>query len=135
MENNNCEHIWIMTDKLPNIGKEWIVNPDGTKKEVYYHVYKCLKCNQEKTMSDDSVKNSNSNLEILNNMIIKLTESDVFWSETLKRFFDSLEEISETEKISFILKLQNNKELFNDFTKEIVKNNNSFEIFNKYYNK
>ena len=53
IEDKKCFHNWVITDKLPDISKEWVKLPDGTKKEVFYHIYKCSKCNEEKRMSEE----------------------------------------------------------------------------------
>lgn len=53
VEDKKCFHNWVITDKLPDISKEWVKLPDGTKKEVFYHMYKCSKCNEEKRMSEE----------------------------------------------------------------------------------
>ena len=53
VEDKKCFHNWVITDKLLDISKEWVKLPDGTKKEVFYHMYKCSKCNEEKRMSEE----------------------------------------------------------------------------------
>ena len=53
VEDKKCFHNWVITDKLPDISKKWVKLPDGTKKEVFYHMYKCSKCNEEKRMSEE----------------------------------------------------------------------------------
>ena len=53
VEDKKCFHNWVITDKLPDISKEWVKLADGTKKEVFYHMYKCSKCNEEKRMSEE----------------------------------------------------------------------------------
>lgn len=59
VEDKKCFHNWVITDKLPDISKEWVKLPDGTKKEVFYHMYKCSKCNEEKRMSEEEFNMNN----------------------------------------------------------------------------
>lgn len=51
-DEKKCFHKWVLTDKIPAISKEWILLPDGTKTEAYYHIYRCEKCNEEKRMTE-----------------------------------------------------------------------------------
>ena len=73
MDNIECSHNWVLTDKLPNISREWIRLPDGSKKEVYYHIYRCTKCNEEKKMSEDEffTNNNTSDQDSISNSSLK----------------------------------------------------------------
>lgn len=71
-----CKHKWELTDKVPEISKEWQQNSDGTKKEVYYGIYKCSTCAKEERLEikDDISDSNNDDLKnILDNIFSKLT--------------------------------------------------------------
>ena len=57
---------------------------------------------------------------------------DPFWTTTLSNYFQKLNEISEEEKIKFLIELVQDKNLFNEFTKEIVQTQNVRETYDKY---
>ena len=50
------------------------------------------------------------------------TNGDPFWNTTLLNYFQKLNEISEEEKIRFLVQLVQDNYSFNEFTKEILKN-------------
>lgn len=62
--------------------------------------------------------------------------TDPFWNMSLKNFFKKLDSNKDygMEKIRFLLALANNlnKEVFNDFSKELTKEYNAEELFQKY---
>lgn len=70
--------------------------------------------------------------ETLEKVIESFIGNDPFWKDLLKEYFNKLTNISEEEKISFLKKLASNKDLFNEFTKEIIKCTNVDELFDKY---
>ena len=78
-------------------------------------IYHCSKCNY------DYDKNLNLMTETLEKVIESFIGNDPFWKDLLKEYFNKLTNISEEEKISFLKKLASNKNLFNEFTKEILK--------------
>lgn len=83
----------------------------------------------EKKLEDNSLKKQNVSLDEL----IKIsTQPDFFWEIKLKEFFNNLSIVSEQEKIEFLKKLLDNRERFNEFTKEVNGNHDSDELFNKY---
>ncbi len=57
---------------------------------------------------------------------------DPFWTTTLSNYFQKLNEISEEEKMKFLIELVQDKNLFNEFTKEIVQTQNVRETYDKY---
>ena len=59
-------------------------------------------------------------------------DTDPFWTSTLSNFFQKLNEISEEEKMKFLIELVQNKDSFNEFTKEIIQTQNVRETYNKY---
>lgn len=73
------------------------------------------------------------NEQPLDSLIKRLSGNDPFWKTTLKQYFDGLNKTDE-EKIRFLRKISHTKELFNEFTKEIVNSNNSEDLYNKYMN-
>lgn len=83
----------------------------------------------EKQLEEKSLKEKNISL----NELIKIsTQPDFFWEMKLKEFFNNLSIVSEKEKIEFLKKLLDNRERFNEFTKEVNRNHDSSELFNKY---
>ena len=59
-------------------------------------------------------------------------DTDPFWASTLSNYFQKLNEISEEEKMRFLIELVQNKDSFNEFTKEIIQTQNVRETYNKY---
>ncbi len=59
-------------------------------------------------------------------------DTDSFWTSALSNYFQKLNEISEEEKMRFLIELVQNKESFNEFTKEIIQTQNVRETYNKY---
>lgn len=57
---------------------------------------------------------------------------DPFWTTTLTNYFEKLNDISEADKIRFLIELIQDKNSYNDFTKEIIQNQNAKEIYEKY---
>jgi hypothetical protein len=68
----------------------------------------------------------------LSDIISFITSADSFWTSTLSNYFQKLNEISEEEKMRFLIELVQNKESFNEFTKEIIQTQNVRETYNKY---
>lgn len=130
---HECVHNWIKTNERPKIEKEWVVNSNDEKVEVYYNVYQCSKCNLKREMPENEISASTFEEGTLDKMINSLVDFDSFWALTIKKFFDSLT-ISLDEKIIFLTKLANNKDIFNEFTKELVKDYNSNTLYEKYLN-
>lgn len=60
--------------------------------------------------------------------------NDPFWTTLLVKYFESLSELTEKEKINFLIQLIQDKNNFNEFTKEITKSNDNKEIYEKYKN-
>ncbi len=59
-------------------------------------------------------------------------DTDPFWTSTLSNYFQKLNEISEEEKMRFLIELVQNKDSFNGFTKEIIQTQNVRETYDKY---
>ena len=58
--------------------------------------------------------------------------TDPFWTTTLSNYFQKLNEISEEEKMRFLIELVQDNNSFNEFTKEIVQTQNVRETYDKY---
>ena len=67
----------------------------------------------------------------LKQMIIENAGADPFLHECINNFLDNVNKTLD-EKFDFLSSLVNNKILFNEFTKEIVKPVDADEIFEKY---
>ena len=78
-------------------------------------------------------KGKRDNLEIngLQQLIEENSGPDPFWRDCLNNYFKNVNK-TEKEKVEFLSNLINNKNLFNEFTKEIVNPINVDEIFEKY---
>lgn len=107
-------------------GNKIVVNWEDNEK---FKMIRCPDCNAEMKF-----KNPNFIEETLDDIINKITNVDSFWKITIKKYFDSLTNKNDNDKIKFINKLVLNKDLFNEFTKEILNPINSEEIFDKYNN-
>ena len=59
-------------------------------------------------------------------------DTDSFWTSTLSNYFQKLNEISEEEKMRFLIELVQDNNSFNEFTKEIVQTQNVRKIYDKY---
>lgn len=127
----NCNHNWIMTEKMPSIGKEWVIE-NGEKKEKYYHIYKCTMCGEEKQMCQEEVRSSKFDTNTLNEIIMKAVESDAFWSVKINDFLESLNTVSYDDKVLFMIKLINDKTKFNEFTKELTKSYDAVSLYELY---
>lgn len=101
--------------------------------------------NEERVIVDLLNKKTNStnystidNIVITTDDIIKhiINPNDSFWIIVIKRFLDNLSrkipDIKESEKVDFLVALYQNKENFNNFTKELTSDYNCIEIYNKY---
>lgn len=86
------------------------------------------------TISENKFENTTPDIneQSLDDMIKKLSEQDPFWETAIKKYFDSLINKNDNEKINFLKKLVKNKDLFNEFTKEILNSDDSERLFNKY---
>ena len=59
-------------------------------------------------------------------------DTDPFWTTALSNYFQKLNEISEEEKMRFLIELVQDNNSFNEFTKEIVQTQNVRETYDKY---
>ncbi len=86
----------------------------------------CSKCNkfQNETIINQSV----------DELIKKVSGPDPFWQNSIKKYFDNLDKTDE-EKIIFLQNISLDKQVFNDFTKEINSVSNPNDIFDKYKEK
>ena len=84
----------------------------------------------EKIFNKEENKKYNEN-SILLNLIKDNSGPDPFWEDCLIKYFENVNK-TEQEKIEFFSNLINDKELFNEFTKEIVGPSNLDELFDKY---
>lgn len=105
-------------------GNELKINWESNEK---FKMVRCSNCNAE-------MKFRNPNLieEKLDDIIDKVVNGDPFWKTTIKKYFDGLTTKNDNDKINFLKKLVKDKDLFNEFTKELVKNENSKNLYEKY---
>ena len=71
------------------------------------------------------------NLTDVINTLMNYSE-DPFWADVLSKYFQKLDNLSEEEKIEFLIQLIQDKNNFNEFTKEITTANNVKEIYEEY---
>lgn len=64
--------------------------------------------------------------------VITNSETDPFWTNVLNDSFQSFTEISEEEKMEFLIELVQDKKIFNEFTKELIQTRNIKDMYNKY---
>ncbi len=97
------------------------------KPDEKFQMVRCSNCNAE-------IKFRNPNLieEKLDDIINKVVSGDPFWETTIKKYFDGLTTKNDNDKINFLKKIVKNKNLFNEFTKEILNSDDSERLFNKY---
>ena len=100
---------------------------------------------EEKVIVDLLNKKTNStNYSTTDNIVITVDDiikhildpQDPFWINAIKRFIDNLTreipDLKEIEKVNFLVSLYQDKENFNNFTKELTSDYNCVEIYNKY---
>ena len=68
--------------------------------------------------------------DVINNLVDY--NGDPFWAEALSRYFQKLNDVSEEDKMEFLIQLIQDKNNFNEFTKEITTANNVKEIYEEY---
>ncbi len=70
----------------------------------------------------------------LNDIINYVTNPavDPFWTTAISDFFQKLNEVSEEDKMRFLIELVQDKTSYNEFTREITKPENVNEIYEKY---
>lgn len=122
-----CNHKWELTNKVSETSKEWQQNSDGTKKEVYYEIYKCSICGKEERLeikNEIVIPNSNDLQSILDNIFSKLTGDSKADAEYLNK-------VSEEYKFHPM-----SKEISREIGRKIfeILPNNSKEEFTKKYN-
>ena len=88
---------------------------------------------KEKTGKEYSIQPKTFDISLVDiiNYVTK-TNEDPFWQEVLTNYFEKLDGISEQEKIDFLIKLIQDENSYNEFTKEILHTENAFELYNKY---
>lgn len=69
-------------------------------------------------------------LDIIN--FITNPDIDSFWTVNFNNFFEKLSDVSEEDKKCFLIELVQDKNIFNEFTKEMIQNPNVKETYNKY---
>ena len=75
----------------------------------------------------------NGDMDEVKDFIIKKTNmKDPFWKDQIESFFNGLSGVSKDDILILINIFNSNPELFNNFTKELLTNTNSIELFNKY---
>ena len=88
---------------------------------------------KEKTGKEYKIESKKFEIELLDVINFVTNGSvDPFWTITLTNFFGKLNDISEKDKIKFLIELVQDKSLFNDFSKEIIKDFNVNETYDKY---
>lgn len=75
-----------------------------------------------------------NNNQSVDELIKKVSGPDPFWQNSIKKYFDNLDKTDE-EKIIFLQNISLDKQVFNDFTKEINSVSNPNDLFNKYKEK
>lgn len=69
-------------------------------------------------------------IDVINNLVDY--DVDPFWNSELSRYFKDLDGVSDEEKIKFLIQLIQDKNNFNEFTKEIISTNDVKAIYEKY---
>lgn len=106
-------------------------------KDEEFKAVRCPNCDNEMRfknpmyLKDAYIPPKSVNSEkALDDLIKKLCENDPFWETSFKKYFGSLDKTTD-EKIKFLQKVSTNN-LFNEFTKEMIKSNNAEDLYNKY---
>lgn len=88
---------------------------------------------KEKTGKEYKIEAKNFEINLLDIInFISNPNVDPFWTNTLTSYFQKLNDISEEDKKIFLIQLIQDINSFDEFTKEIIKNSNVKEIYNKY---
>lgn len=88
---------------------------------------------KEKTGKEYKIEPKKFEINLLDviNFIVD-SSVDPFLAANLTNYFEKLNDISEKDKIRFLIELIQDKSSFNNFTKEIIQNKNAKEIYEKY---
>lgn len=88
---------------------------------------------KEKTGVEYKIEPKNFEINLLD-IIHFLTNqnTDLFGTTTLTNYFQELNDISENDKMIFLIKLIQDKDSFNEFTKEIMQTTNVKETYDRY---
>ena len=57
---------------------------------------------------------------------------DPFWVSSISNYFQKLDNVSENDKMQFLIELVQDRNSFNEFTKEIMNSQNAIELYEKY---
>ena len=68
--------------------------------------------------------------DVINHITDK--DKDPFWTITITNFMGKISDTSEEDKINFLIEIVQDKNLFNEFTKEILHAVNPRELFERY---
>ena len=102
------------------------VNNESTKKALEELL-------NEKTGKEYKIESKEFVISLLDIIdFISKQNEDPFWTKALINFFNNLNNISESEKIQFLIEIVQDKNSFNEFTKEILKDVNINAVFDKY---
>lgn len=109
----------------------------------YLHASKDVNNNSKKVALEELLKEKTGNEYKIEPKIFKISLLDIinfitnpdvdpFWTTKLTAFFDKLNNISESKKIEFLIEIMQDKNSFNEFSKEILKDTDVNAIFDKY---
>lgn len=88
---------------------------------------------KEKTGKKYRIKSKNFKIKLLDVInYIANPNIDPFWTTAFINYFKHLDNISEKDKICFLIELVQDKKSFNEFSKEIIKNSDYQETYIKY---
>ena len=82
--------------------------------------------------TNEQIQSSAESVSNFENLIKTAANNDPFWETVLKRFFNSLSDKSESDKVTFLNTLVRKGELLNEFLKEANNCSDVNELFNKY---
>ena len=86
---------------------------------------------KEKTGKDYSIKPKKFELT-LSDIVNYVTKIDPYWTVVLTDFLNQLTDVSDEDKMRFIINLQQDKDSFNEFTREISRGENASDTYKKY---
>lgn len=105
-------------------------------KQIYLEINSFVKKIKQAEISNNKRSNESMNDEklkkLIEELIKKVSGPDPFWQSSIKKYFDNLNKTNE-EKVMLLQKLSLEKQVFNDFTKDINSSANPNDIYDKYY--
>ena len=110
---------------------------------TYLHASLKTNNNSRKIALEELLREKTNNYYVIEPKVFDLTPGDIinhvtnpredpFWTTTLINYFNKLVAVPNDDKVNLLIGLVQDRQIFNEFTKEIVKSNDVRGIYEKY---